>query len=80
MTKVGRGWAAGGDTSRRKIGFDMAGKSRGLVLCVESILAILGLKRVDVNGSIGGLGRDVFVKRIPGNTLDVMTVLCDLAH
>jgi hypothetical protein len=53
MAKVGRSGTAGGNSSGRKIGFDMAGKSRGLVICAESILAVLGLQRVDVNGSIG---------------------------
>lgn len=27
----------------------------------QGVLAILGLQRVDMNRSIGGLGRDVFV-------------------
>jgi hypothetical protein len=53
MTKVRRSRTAGRDSSGREIGFDMAGKSGGLVICAECILAILGLERVDVNGSIG---------------------------
>jgi hypothetical protein len=42
MAKVGRSRTARGDSPRRKIGLDMAGKSRSLVVLAEGVLPILG--------------------------------------
>lgn len=46
---------------------------------VEGVLAVLGLERVDVDGAVRRLGRDKFVQRVPGDALDIMAVLGDLA-
>ena len=58
----------------------MAGQPRGLVVLAERVLTVFGPERVDVDGSVGGLGRDVLVLRIPGDTLDVMAMLGYLAN
>jgi hypothetical protein len=58
----------------------MAGKLWRLIILREGVLAILCFERVDVNGSIGGLGRDVFIEGIPSYTLDVVAMLGDLSN
>lgn len=58
----------------------MAGKLGSLVVRTERVMAIFRLEGVDMDGSIGGLGRDVFVQGIPSDALDVMAVLGDLSN
>jgi hypothetical protein len=50
-----------------------------VVVAVEGVLAVLGLERVDVDGAVRRLGRDKLVQRVPGDALDIMAVLGDLA-
>ncbi len=59
----------------------MAGYLRGLlIVTVQRGLAVLRLKRVDMNRSIGRLRGDILVQRVPGNTLDIMTVFGNLSY
>jgi hypothetical protein len=58
----------------------MAGELGGLVVVVvERVMAVLGPQRVDVHGAVRRLGRDVLVQRVPGDALDVVAVLSNLA-
>jgi len=50
-----------------------------LVVCAQRVLAVLGLERVDVHRAVRRLRRDVLVQGVPRHTLDIMTVLGDLA-
>jgi hypothetical protein len=58
----------------------MAGEPGSLVVRREGILPVLGLERVDVDGSVGRLCGDVFVERVPGDALDIVTMLGDLTY
>lgn len=49
-------------------------------MLIESKLAIFGLEVVDVNGTIGRLGRDELVQGIPRYTLNVVVVLRNLSN
>jgi hypothetical protein len=49
------------------------------IFMAEGVLAVLGLERIDVNGSIGRLGRDILVQGIPSDALDVMAMFCYLS-
>nr|POE77785.1 hypothetical protein CFP56_09428 [Quercus suber] len=73
VAQVGRGGAVGRDASAGEV------HAGDLVVLGEGELAILGLERVDVHGAVGGLGGDVLVQGIPGDALDVVVVLGDLA-
>lgn len=46
----------------------------------QSKLAILGLQTIDVNRSVGGLGRDKFIERIPCDTLHIVGMLRNLPY
>ena len=46
----------------------------------QSELAIFGLQAIDVNRSIGRLGRDEFIERIPRDTLHIVRVLGNLPY
>lgn len=46
----------------------------------QCVLPIFGLEGVNMDGSIGRLGSNVFVERIPRHTLDVMAVLSNLPN
>ena len=52
---------------------------RNLVVICQRELTFFGLEGVDVYRPIRGLGCDVFVERIPSDSLYVVIVLCDLA-
>ena len=51
---------------------------RRLVVGSQGILPVLCFQRVNVYGSVGGLGRYVFVQGIPGDALYVVAVLGNL--
>jgi hypothetical protein len=46
----------------------------------QSKLAIFGLQAIDVNRSVGRLGRDKFIERIPRDTLHIVGVLGNLPY
>ena len=46
----------------------------------ECACAIFELQGVNVNGSVRGLRSHEFVERIPGHTLDIMTMFRDLPN
>ena len=72
--------AVGGYSPGRQIRLHVAGNPvRLVVVAVKSVLAVLGPERIDVDGAIRGLSRYVLVLGIPGDTLDVMAVLGNLA-
>jgi hypothetical protein len=78
MAKVwGRG-AARRNPASGEIGFGMVGHLGWLVILREGILAILCLERIYMYGSVGGLGCNVLVEGIPGDSLDVVAVLGNL--
>ena len=78
MTELGRSRAARRDPPGWEVCLDVARQPRGLVVRAERVLAVFGLERVDVDGSVGGLGRNVFVQGIPGDALDVVAMFGDL--
>ena len=45
----------------------------------QRILAVFCFQRVYMDGSIRGLSRDILIQGVPGDTLNVMAVLGDLA-
>lgn len=42
--------------------------------------AVFSLEVVDMDAAVGRLGRNVFVKGVPCDALDVVRVFCQLAH
>lgn len=58
----------------------MTGKLGRFFIRAQRVLAIFCLEGVDVDGSVRGLGRDVFVQGIPSDTLDVMAMLGNLSN
>lgn len=51
-----------------------------VVRTTQGVLAVFRLQGVDVNGSVGRLGCNVLVERIPRDALDVVAMLCDLTN
>ena len=49
-------------------------------MVVERVLAVFGLERVYMHRSVRRLRRNELVQRVPGHTLDVVTMLCNLAN
>jgi hypothetical protein len=53
---------------------------RRIVVAAEGVLPVFRPERVDMNGAIRGLRRDVLIQWIPSDALDVVAVLRDLSH
>jgi hypothetical protein len=68
------------DSSSREIGFDVACQPWQFIVLAQGILPVFCLERVYVDGSIGRLGRNIFVQRIPSDALHVVTMFGNLSH
>lgn len=51
-----------------------------VILIVKGISAILRLKRIDMDQAIRRLGSDIFIQRIPCDSLDIVVVFGDMSN